>query len=106
MFRLARPAVTVAVLLAATTTAAAAPFAPATPVSGFGNQPALAQIAGAAIDASGASVIFGSADNTENRQAVAAFGPATATPSAARGFGPSSGAFDLALGPTLPARWR
>ena len=101
MFSLARLAGLAAVLLApatAATAAAAAPFAPATPVSGFGNQPALAQIAGAATNASGASAIFGSADTSGNRRAVAAFGPATAPPSAARGFGPSSGAFDLALG--------
>jgi hypothetical protein len=98
-FGLARLAGFAAVLLTgAATAAAAAPFAPATPVAGFGNQPALAQIAGAAIDANGTSVIFGSADTSDNRRAVAAFGSATAPPSAARGFGPSSGAFDLALG--------
>jgi hypothetical protein len=88
----------VAVLLAPATAAAAAPFAPDTPVAGFGSQPALAQIAGAAIDSIGDSAIFGSSDDSGNRRAVAGFGPATAPPTAARGFGPSSGAFDLALG--------
>ena len=86
------------VLLLAPASALAAPFGPATPITGFGNQPALAQIAGAAIDANGASAIFGGADFSNNRRAVAAFGPATGPPSTARGFGPSSGAFDLALG--------
>ena len=98
MFGLVPPAALVAGLMAPATLAVAAPFAPDTPVAGFGNQPALAQIAGAAMDADGAAAIFGSADTSGNRRAVAAFGPATAPPPAGRSFGPSSGAFDLALG--------
>jgi hypothetical protein len=57
--------------------ATAAPFAPATPVAGFGNQPALAQVSGAALAASGASVVAGTADSAGNRRVVAAFGGAT-----------------------------
>jgi hypothetical protein len=98
MLGLVSPAALVAWLMAAAAAAAASPFAPDTPVAGFGNQPALAQIAGAAIDSIGHSAIFGSSDDSGNRRAVAAFGPPTAPPSAARSFGPSSGAFDLALG--------
>jgi hypothetical protein len=85
-------------LLLLPASASAAPFAPATPVAGFGNQPALAQVSGATLAANGAAVVAGTADSAGNRRVVAAFGGATSAPAAARGFGPPSGAFDLALG--------
>ena len=88
----------VASLLVLPASATAAPFAPATPVAGFGTQPTLAQVGGAALAANGASVVAGTADSAGNRRAVAAFGDATSAPAAARGFGPPSGAYDLALG--------
>jgi hypothetical protein len=78
--------------------ALAAPFAPATPISGLGDQPALAQVNGAALTAGGASVLVGTADNGGNRRAFAAFGSASAPPAAAHWFGPTSGAHDLAQG--------
>jgi hypothetical protein len=90
--------IVMASLLVLPASATAAPFAPATPVAGFGNQPALAQVGGAALAASGASVVAGTADSAGNRRAVAAFGDTTSAPAAARGFGPPSGAYDLALG--------
>jgi hypothetical protein len=90
--------IVMASLLVLPASATAAPFAPATPVAGFGNQPALAQVSGAALAASGASVVAGTADSAGNRRVVAAFGGATSAPAAARGFGPPSGAYDLALG--------
>jgi hypothetical protein len=90
--------IVMASLLALPASATAAPFAPATSVAGFGNQPALAQVGGAALAASGASVVAGTADSAGNRRAVAAFGGPTSAPAAARGFGPPSGAYDLALG--------
>jgi hypothetical protein len=77
--------------------AAAAPFAPATPVAGFGAQPALALLGGAALATDGASAIAGTAETANQRRVVAAFGQPGAAPSAARGFGPTSGAFDLAF---------
>jgi hypothetical protein len=85
-------------LLALPTSASAAPFAPATPVLGFGDQPALGQISSAALAQGGASVIVGTSDSGGKRRAVAAFGGATSAPGAARGFGPTSGAFDVAVG--------
>jgi hypothetical protein len=88
----------IAALLAVPASASAAPFAPATPVAGFGDQPALAQITGANLAPGGGSVIVGTADNAGHRRAVAAFGDAMSAPAAARGFGPTSGAFDLAFG--------
>jgi hypothetical protein len=95
---LARCAALVASLMVCPAPAAAAPFAPATPVAGFGDQPALGQIDAAALTARGASVIIGSSDTAGNRRAVAAFGDASSPPAAARGFGQSSGAYDLAFG--------
>ena len=85
-------------LLAVPTSASAASFMPATPIAGFGDQPGLAQITGAALAPGGRSVVVGTADNAGNRRAVAAFGDALSAPAAARGFGPTSGAFDLAFG--------
>jgi hypothetical protein len=90
--------IVMASLLALPASTSAAPFAPATPVAGFGNQPALAQVGGAALAANGASVVAGTADSAGNRRVVAAFGGATSAPAAARGFGPASGAYDFALG--------
>jgi hypothetical protein len=90
-------AVLSATLPAASTPASAAPFAPATPIVGFGTQPALAQISGAAIFADGGSVVAGTSYDGGNRRAVMAFGDAGSPPGAARGFGPTSGAFDVAL---------
>jgi hypothetical protein len=87
-----------ATLVAVPASASAAPFAPATPVAGFGDQPALAQVRGAALAPGGGSVLVGAADNAGHRRAVAAFGDAMSAPAAARGFGPTSGAFDLAFG--------
>jgi hypothetical protein len=87
----------IASLLALPASASAAPFAPAMPVTGFGDQPALAQIAGASVAPGGASAILGTADNAGHRRAVAAFGDAMSAPAAARGFGPTSGAFDVAF---------
>ena len=87
----------IASLLALPASASAAPFAPAMPVTGFGDQPALAQIAGASVAPGGASAIVGTADNAGHRRAVAAFGDAMSAPAAARGFGPTSGAFDVAF---------
>jgi hypothetical protein len=84
-------------LLVLAAPAGAAPFAPATPVAGFGAQPALALIGGAALATDGASAIAGTAETANQRRVVAAFGDPGAAPSAARGFGPASGAFDLAL---------
>jgi hypothetical protein len=81
-------------LLALPASASAATFGPATPITGFGDQPALAQVAGAALAPSGESLVVGTADNAGRRRAVAAFG----VPAAARGFGPASGAFDVAFG--------
>src|SRR5262245_17594054 len=77
--------------------AAAAPFAPATPVAGLGNQPALAEISGAALAANGSSAIVATSDNAGARRAAAAFGDAALPPALAHGFG-RAGAFDLALG--------
>jgi hypothetical protein len=78
--------------------AGAAPFGPATPIAGFGESPALALLDGAALATDGASAIAGTAENNNQRRAVAAFGAPGTVPSAARGFGPTSGAFDAALG--------
>lgn len=83
----------------------------ATPVAGFGDEPALAQIAGATLAADGSAAIAGSSDaiaggsaaiaggsDTEGRRrVVAAFGDTTSPPAAARGLGPASGAFDVAF---------
>lgn len=76
-------------LLAVPASASAAPFAPATPVAGFGEEPALAQIGGVALASGGGSVIVGTADNGGQRRAVAALGDAMSAPAAARGFGPT-----------------
>jgi hypothetical protein len=84
-------------LLILASPAGAAPFAPATTVPGFGDLPALAQVGGAALAADGASVIAGTSDNAEHRRAVAVFGAPGAAPATARAFGPTSGAFDLAM---------
>jgi hypothetical protein len=92
---IAAPTALTAWLLVAAGSASAAPFAPATPIAGFGDQPALGQISGAALAADGSSVIVGSSDTAGNRRAVAAFGDAMSAPGAARGFGPPSGAYDL-----------
>jgi hypothetical protein len=95
----ARPAtvlLAVAAVLWLPGAASAASFAPATTLGGFGNQPALAQINGAALSASDASVVAGTSATGGNRRAVAALGHATS----ARGFGPTSGAFDLSFAST------
>jgi hypothetical protein len=89
--------VAVVAALAAAGGAGAAPFGPATPIAGFGDQPALGQVSGAALAADGASAIVGSADNHNSRRTVAAFGDAASPPSTARGLGPTSGAHDVAL---------
>jgi hypothetical protein len=90
------PAV-VGCLLVLAAPAGAAPFAPAATVAGFGDQPALALIGGAALGSDGASAIAGTAETANQRRVVAAFGVPGTAPSAARGFGPTSGAFDLAF---------
>jgi hypothetical protein len=95
--RLAGRAAPAALVLAFATPAAAAPFGPATPIAGLGDQPALAEISGAAIAAGGASAIAASSDNGGARRAAVAFGPAGSPPGLAHGFGPA-GAFDVALG--------
>jgi hypothetical protein len=77
--------------------AVAAPFAPATPVAGIGDQPALALVNGASLATGGESVIAGTWDRANTRRAFAAFGDAGSAPTQARGFGPTSGAFDLAF---------
>jgi len=77
--------------------AAAAPFPAATAVAGFGDQPALAQVNGAALGPSGAAAIAGTSDTAGRRRAVAAFGDAPSAPTSAHAFGPASGAFDLAF---------
>jgi hypothetical protein len=77
--------------------AVAAPFAPATPVAGIGDQPALALVNGASLATGGGSVIAGTWDRANTRRAFAAFGDAGSAPTQARGFGPTSGAFDLAF---------
>ena len=69
--------VVMASLLLLPASATAVPFAPATPVAGFGDEPALAQVGGAALAANGASVVAGTADSAGNRRAVAAFEHAT-----------------------------
>jgi hypothetical protein len=84
-------------LLAGASGAAAAPFALPTPIAGFGDQPALGQISGVALAADGASAVVGSASNHNARRTVAAFGTAASPPATARGLGPTSGAFDIAL---------
>jgi hypothetical protein len=92
----ARPTTVLLALAAALSlpaAASAAPFAPATTLGGFGSRPALAEINGAALSASDASVVAGTSDNGTDRRAVAAFGSAIS----ARGFGPTSGAFDLSF---------
>jgi hypothetical protein len=88
--------IAVAAGLVAPSWAAGATFGSPTPVTGFGNQPALAQIQSAALSADGLSAIVGTSSNTNNRRAAAAFGTATAPPAAARSFG-SSGAYDEAF---------
>ena len=75
-------------------TATAAPFAPPTTI-GWGSQPALGLFAGAALAPDGAVAIAGTAATNNRRQAVAFFGRADTASAAARGFGPSSGAFDV-----------
>jgi len=77
--------------------ASAAPFSPATPVAGLGDQPALAQVTGAAVAPGGASVVAGTSDNAGNRRPFIAFGSGGAPPATARGFGPAAGAFDVAF---------
>jgi hypothetical protein len=83
--------------LAAAAPAAAAPFGTPTTISGFGNQPALAQISGVTLAADGASAVVGSASNSNARRTVAAFGNAASPPASARGLGPTSGAYDIAI---------
>jgi hypothetical protein len=90
-----RWAAVVALGVAPASPAAAATFSGPTPVAGFGDTPALAQVAGAALAQDGSSAIAGSAQNTGLRQVVAAFGNATSPPAAARGFGPASGTYDV-----------
>jgi hypothetical protein len=90
-----RWAVLIALGLIPAAPAAAAPFSAATPVAGFGDQPASAQISGAALGATGASAIAGTSDMAGRRRAVAAFADATSAPAAAHAFGPVSGAYDL-----------
>jgi hypothetical protein len=51
----------IAALLAVPALASAASFMPSTPAAGFGDQPALAQITGAALAPGGSSVVAGSA---------------------------------------------
>jgi hypothetical protein len=75
--------------------ACAATFATPLPVAGFGDRPALAQIAGAALGPDGSVAIAGSADTGNDRRAVAAFGDGAAV-GPARGFGPRAGAYDVA----------
>ena len=86
-------AAVVALTVAPASPAAAASFSPASPVAGFGDMPALAQVAGATLAADGSSAIAGSAATQGLRQVVAAFGRASSPPAAARGFGPASGAY-------------
>src|SRR5690348_16993782 len=83
--------------LAAAAPAAAAPFGTPTTISGFGNQPALGQISGVTLAADGASAVVGSASNSNARRTVAAFGNAASPPASARGLGPTSGAYDIAI---------
>jgi hypothetical protein len=84
-------------MLALASPAAAATFGPATPIAGFGDEPAQAAIGGAALMSGGTSAIAGISDNDGNRRAAVAFVSATSPPAAAHGFGPA-GAFDLAMG--------
>jgi hypothetical protein len=84
-----------AATLLASGEARAATFAAPLQVAGFGDQPALAQVTGASLGRDGSVALAGSADLANNRRAVAAFGNAGAV-GPARGFGPSSGAYDLA----------
>jgi hypothetical protein len=90
-------AAVIALAVVPASSAAAAPFSGATPVAGFGDEPALAQIAGATLAADGSAAIAGSSDTEGRRRVVAAFGDATSPPAAARGLGPASGAFDVAF---------
>jgi hypothetical protein len=83
-------------MLLATVPARAATFAPPVPVAGFGSTPALAQVAGASLAPDGALALAGTSETADARRAVAAFGTAPGV-GPARGFGPTSGAFDVAL---------
>jgi hypothetical protein len=82
-------------LLLHAASAGAAPFV-ASPVTGFGDQPALAQVAGATLASDGSLAVAGSSDLTNRRRAILALGGASAI-GAARGFGPTAGAYDVAL---------
>jgi len=86
----------VALALAAPVSAEAQTFGPPSTIAGFGNKPALAQITAAALTANGAATIAGSSDNNRNgvdfRRAVLSRRGAPA-----QGFGPTSGAYDLAF---------
>lgn len=77
--------------------ASGATFAPATPISGVGDEAALAHVGGAALTAAGASAVVGISDFGGRRAPFAAFGTASAPPSAASGGGPPAGAHDLAF---------
>jgi len=62
VFRSTATACVLAALLLVPAVAAGATFAPATPISGVGDEPALAQVSGAALTAAGASAAAGSAE--------------------------------------------
>lgn len=97
----ARPFRAMACVLAAVllvpAVASGATFAPATLLSGVGDQAALAQMGGAALTPGDASVVAGISDFGGRRAPFVAFGTASAPPGAARGVGPSAGAHDLAF---------
>lgn len=75
--------------------AGAAPSGPVITVSGFGDQPGLAQIVAATLAPNGMTAITGSSDTAGMRRAVVAFGTADGI-GPARGLGPRAGAFDVA----------
>jgi hypothetical protein len=86
----------VALTLIPASPAVASPFS-TTPVAGFGDMPAFAQVAGVALAPDGSSALAGISATRGRRQVVAAFGGTASPPAAARGFGPASGAYDVAF---------
>jgi hypothetical protein len=85
----------IAMIMVPAGTATAAPSVSPTLVAGFGNTPALAQLAGAALAPNGSSIIAGTAASQNQRRAVAAFNAVNSPPGVAHTFGPTSGAYDL-----------
>jgi hypothetical protein len=77
--------------------AASATFAAPTLIAGFGDTPALAQVAGATLTPDGSSAVVGTADTQNRRRVVVAQGSAGSPMGPARGVGPASGAYDVAF---------